>query len=67
MILIIVKIGTKNKMHQVLQFKTAVTSPSTKASNIIKTGLFITVLLYYLFCSIKSKFLVKVSDKDMSS
>lgn len=27
-------------------FKTATTSPSTKANNILKIGLFITVLLY---------------------
>lgn len=67
MILITDKIGAKNKMHQILQLKTAIISPSTKASNIIKTGLFITALLYYLSCSTKSKFLVKVSDKDMSS
>lgn len=50
MIFAMIKTGTKIKMHQSLQFKTAITSPSTKASNIIKTGLFITVLLYALFC-----------------
>lgn len=67
MIFATIKMGTKNKTYQILQFITAITSPSTKASSIIKTGLFITALLIFYFVSIESKFLIKGSDNGISS